>query len=78
MPRPVLRQVHTIGKRRAWAIWVVGLSVYVLAVFPPTSLRVAGLLAAARFHISAAPLSTFTVVPPAFYAPVPIPGGVLL
>ncbi|MBT9255024.1 MFS transporter [Phycicoccus sp. MAQZ13P-2] len=78
MTRPVLRQVHTIGKRRAWAIWVVGLSVYVLAVFHRTSLGVAGLLAAERFDISAAQLSTFTVVQLAVYAAMQIPVGVLL
>jgi MFS family permease len=76
--RPVLRQVHTIGKRRAWAIWVVGLSVYVLAVFHRTSLGVAGLLAAERFDISAAQLSTFTVVQLTVYAAMQIPVGVLL
>ncbi|WP_240917602.1 nitrate/nitrite transporter [Phycicoccus sp. HDW14] len=78
MTRPVLRQVHTIGKRRAWAIWAVGLSVYVLAVFHRTSLGVAGLLAAERFHISAAQLSTFTVVQLTVYAAMQIPVGVLL
>ncbi|MBM6402196.1 MFS transporter [Phycicoccus sonneratiae] len=78
MTRPVLRQVHTIGKRRAWAIWSVGLSVYVLAVFHRTSLGVAGLLAAERFHISAAQLSTFTVVQLTVYAAMQIPVGVLL
>ncbi|PKW27579.1 MFS transporter [Phycicoccus duodecadis] len=78
MTRPVLRQVHNIGRRRAWAIWAVGLSVYVLAVFHRTSLGVAGLLAAERFHISAAQLSTFTVVQLAVYAAMQIPVGVLL
>ena len=78
MTRPVLRQVHTIGHRRAWAIWVVGLSVYVLAVFHRTSLGVAGLLAAERFDISAAQLSTFTVVQLTVYAAMQIPVGVLL
>lgn len=78
MTRPVLRQVHTIGRRRAWAIWVVGLSVYVLAVFHRTSLGVAGLLAAERFHISASQLSTFTVLQLAVYAAMQIPVGVLL
>ncbi|MBM6403218.1 MFS transporter [Phycicoccus sp. CSK15P-2] len=78
MTRPVLRQVHTIGQRRAWAIWLVGLSVYVLAVFHRTSLGVAGLLAADRFDISAAQLSTFTVVQLAVYAAMQVPVGVLL
>jgi sugar phosphate permease len=76
--RPVLRQVHNIGRRRAWAIWSVGLSVYVLAVFHRTSLGVAGLLAAERFHISAAQLSTFTVVQLAVYAAMQVPVGVLI
>ena len=74
----MLRQVHNIGRRRAWVIWLVGLSVYVLAVFHRTSLGVAGLLAAERFHISAAQLATFTVVQLAVYAAMQIPVGVLL
>ncbi len=74
----MLRQVHTIGRRRAWVIWAVGLSVYVLAVFHRTSLGVAGLLAAERFDISAAQLSTFTVVQLAVYAAMQIPVGVLI
>lgn len=74
----MLRQVHNIGRRRAWVIWAVGLSVYVLAVFHRTSLGVAGLLAADRFDISAAQLSTFTVAQLAVYAAMQIPVGVLL
>lgn len=70
--------MHNIGRRRAWVIWSVGLSVYVLAVFHRTSLGVAGLLAADRFDISAAQLSTFTVVQLAVYAAMQIPVGVLL
>ena len=49
----MLRQVHNIGRRRAWVIWSVGLSVYVLAVFHRTSLGVAGLVAVDRFSIGA-------------------------
>ena len=78
MTQQLRRQVHDIGRRRAWAIWIVGLSVYVLAVFHRTSLGVAGLLAAERFHISATQLSTFTVVQLAVYAGMQIPVGVLL
>ena len=74
----MLRQVHNIGRRRAWVIWAVGLSVYVLAVFHRTSLGVAGLLAAERFHITAAQLATFTVVQLAVYAAMQIPVGVLI
>ena len=78
MTQPVLRQVHTIGRRRAWLIWVVGLSVYVLAVFHRTSLGVAGIIAADRFDINAAQLSTFTVVQLVVYAGMQVPVGVLL
>ena len=74
----MLRQVHNIGRRRAWVIWLVGLSVYVLAVFHRTSLGVAGLLAADRFQISAAQLATFTVVQLSVYAAMQIPVGVLI
>jgi MFS family permease len=72
------RQVHNIGRRRAWAIWVVGLSVYLLAVFHRTSLGVAGILAAERFHISASQLATFTVLQLTVYAAMQVPVGVLL
>lgn len=72
------RQVHNIGRRRAWVIWLVGLSVYTLAVFHRTSLSVAGIIAAERFDISASQLSTFTVLQLAVYALMQIPVGVLL
>lgn len=72
------RQVRDIGRRRAWVIWLVGLSVYLLAVFYRTSLGVAGLLAAERFHINAAQLATFTVLQLAVYAGMQVPVGILL
>ncbi|HET8559143.1 MAG TPA: MFS transporter [Marmoricola sp.] len=72
------RQVHDIGKRRAWMIWLVGLSVYMLAVFHRSSLGVAGLIAADRFGINATQLSTFTVLQLLVYAGMQIPVGVLL
>ena len=74
----MLRQVHNIGRRRAWVIWLVALSVYILAVFHRTSLGVAGLLAADRFGITAAQLATFTVLQLAVYAAMQIPVGVLI
>jgi len=70
--------VHDIGKRRAWVIWLVGLSVYVLAVFNRSSLGVAGLLAQDRFGITATQLSFFTVLQLVVYAGLQIPIGVLL
>lgn len=71
-------QIHDIGKRRAWAIWGVALTVYVLAVFHRSSLGVAGLLAADRFDISATRLATFTVLQLVVYAGMQVPVGVLL
>ncbi len=71
-------QIHDIGRRRAWVIWVVALSVYVLAVFHRSSLGVAGLLAAQRFHITATELAFFTVLQLLVYAGMQIPVGLLL
>ena len=71
-------QLHDIGRRRAWVIWGVALSVYVLAVFHRSSLGVAGLLAAERFHVDAGSLAFFTVLQLAVYAAMQIPVGVLL
>lgn len=71
-------QIHDIGKRRAWVIWAVGLSVYGLAVFHRSSLGVAGLLAAERFDIDATRLAFFTVLQLVVYAGMQIPVGVLL
>jgi MFS family permease len=70
--------VHDIGRRRAWVIWLVSLSVYLLAVFNRSSLGVAGLLAQERFDISAAQLSFFVVLQLVVYAGLQIPIGVLL
>ncbi|MFN8195658.1 MAG: MFS transporter [Nocardioidaceae bacterium] len=79
MPEPSpAEQVHDIGKRRAWAIWLVALAVYVLAVFHRSSLGVAGLLAAHRFGITATELAFFTVLQLLVYAGMQIPVGVLL
>lgn len=71
-------QIHDIGRRRAWAIWTVALTVYVLAIFHRSSLGVAGLLAAERFDISASQLALFTVLQLVVYAGMQIPVGVLL
>ncbi|KRE95661.1 MFS transporter [Nocardioides sp. Soil774] len=71
-------QIHDIGRRRAWVIWLVALAVYVLAVFHRSSLGVAGLIAADRFDISATSLATFTVLQLVVYAGMQVPVGVLL
>jgi predicted MFS family arabinose efflux permease len=52
--------------------------VYFLAIFHRSSLGVAGLVAADRFHITASQLSTFTVLQLLVYALMQIPVGVLL
>ena len=72
------RQVHNIGRRRAWVVWAVALAVYVLAVFHRSSLGVAGLLAADRFGISATELALFTVLQLLVYAGMQVPVGVVL
>jgi predicted MFS family arabinose efflux permease len=71
-------QIHDIGRRRAWVIWLVALAAYVLAVFHRSSLGVAGLLASDRFDISATSLATFTVLQLVVYAAMQVPVGVLL
>jgi sugar phosphate permease len=71
-------QIHDIGKRRAWVIWLVSLAVYVLAVFHRSSLGVAGIIASDRFDISATSLATFTVLQLVVYAGMQVPVGVLL
>lgn len=71
-------QLHEIGGRRAWVIWLVALGAYVLAVLNRSSLGVAGLLAADRFEIRATELASFTVLQLLIYAGMQIPVGVLL
>jgi MFS family permease len=67
-----------LGGRRAFAVWATAVAVYFLAIFHRSSLGVAGLVAAERFHISASQLSTFTVLQLLVYAGMQIPVGVLL
>ncbi|HET7356927.1 MAG TPA: MFS transporter, partial [Nocardioidaceae bacterium] len=64
--------------RRAWVVWGAGVAVYFFAVFNRSSLGVAGIMAARRFDISAAQLSTFTVLQLGVYAAMQIPVGVLV
>jgi MFS family permease len=63
---------------RAWTVWAVALSAYLLAIFHRSSLAVAGLAAADRFHISAAQLATFTMLQLLVYAGMQIPVGLLV
>ena len=59
-------------------VWGTAVAVYFLAIFHRSSLGVAGLAAAERFHITASQLSTFTVLQLLVYAAMQIPVGVLL
>ncbi len=69
---------YAVGGRRAWLVWGSAVAVYFLAIFHRSSLGVAGLAAADRFHITASQLSTFTVLQLLVYASMQIPVGVLL
>ncbi|MBV2356035.1 MFS transporter [Streptomyces sp. J2-1] len=66
------------GGRRAVLVWSVGVAVYLVAVVFRTSLGVAGLDAAARFHIDASALSTFSILQLLVYAGMQIPVGLLV
>ncbi|GAA4710400.1 MFS transporter [Pedococcus ginsenosidimutans] len=67
-----------LGGRRAWLVYGSSVAIYVLAVFHRSSLGVAGLIAAERFHIAATQLSVFTMVQLLVYAAMQIPVGALL
>ncbi|GAA3812827.1 nitrate/nitrite transporter [Streptomyces phyllanthi] len=66
------------GGRRAVAVWGIGVSVYFVAVIFRTSLGVAGLDAADRFHVGASALSTFSILQLLVYAGMQIPVGLLV
>jgi MFS family permease len=66
------------GGRRAVAVWAVGASVYFVAVIFRTSLGVAGLDAADRFHVGASALSAFSILQLLVYAGMQIPVGLLV
>ncbi len=59
-------------------MWGAALAAYLLAIFHRSSLAVAGLAAADRFDISAAQLSTFTMLQLLVYAAMQIPVGLLV
>ncbi|UJB42871.1 MFS transporter [Streptomyces sp. A1-5] len=66
------------GGRKAIAVWGVGVAVYFVAITYRTSLGVAGLDAAHRFHINASALSTFSILQLLVYAGMQIPVGLLV
>jgi MFS family permease len=63
---------------RAWAVWAVGLSAYVVGVLHRTSLGVAGLDAQERFGVGAGALASFAVLQLLVYAGLQVPVGLLL
>ncbi|RDG36496.1 MFS transporter, partial [Streptomyces corynorhini] len=66
------------GGRRATWVWGIGVAVYFVAVIFRTSLGVAGLDAADRFHVNASALSTFSILQLLVYAGMQIPVGLMV
>ena len=64
--------------RKAWLIWSVAVTAYIVAVLQRTSLGVAGLEATDRFGIAASTLAGFAVLQLLVYAGLQIPVGLLL
>ncbi|MFD0269207.1 nitrate/nitrite transporter [Streptomyces sp. NPDC127106] len=60
------------------AVWSIGVAVYFVAVIFRTSLGVAGLEAADRFHVNASALSTFSLLQLLVYAGMQIPVGLMV
>ncbi len=68
----------TVIPARAWVVWAVGLTAYVVAVFSRASLGVAGVEAQERFHAGASAISLFVVLQLVVYASLQVPVGVAL
>ncbi|MCC3766406.1 MFS transporter [Streptomyces sp. UNOC14_S4] len=66
------------GGPRAVAVWGLGVGVYFVAIIFRTSLGVAGIDAADRFHINASALSTFSILQLLVYAGMQIPVGLMV
>ncbi|MFD6230170.1 nitrate/nitrite transporter [Streptomyces sp. NPDC060232] len=66
------------GGGRAVAVWCIGVAVYFVAVIFRTSLGVAGLEAADRFHVNASALSAFSLLQLLVYAGMQVPVGLLV
>ena len=63
---------------RAWVVWAVGLSAYLVGVMHRSSFGVAGLQAAERFDASPTALSGFVVLQLLVYALLQVPVGMML
>lgn len=73
-----MSQQHDDRYKGAVGIWLIALSVYLLAVFHRSSMAVAGLAATDRFDISSSQLATFVMLQLLVYAGMQIPVGLLL
>lgn len=67
-----------LGGTRAWSVWAVGVTAYLIAVFHRSSLGVTGIEAAARFGVSPGLLAVLSLVQLAVYAAMQVPAGLLL
>lgn len=63
---------------RAWIVWSVGMTAYIVAVLDRTTLGVSGLEAADRFGANPSALSVFVALQVIVYAGAQIPAGLLL
>ncbi|KUH36265.1 MULTISPECIES: MFS transporter [Streptomyces] len=77
-PPPAVPPADPPGGRRAVLVWGVGVCVYLVAVVFRTSLGVAGLDAADRFHVNASALSAFSILQLLVYAGMQIPVGLMV
>jgi MFS family permease len=67
-----------VNSARSWTVWGAAVFAYLIAVTQRSSVGVAGVEAAERFEVSAAQLSTLTVLQLIVYAGLQVPVGVLL
>jgi len=67
-----------MNSRRSWLVFAVAVAAYMVAVLQRSSLGVAGVEATDRFGVTAAALSSLTVVQLVVYAALQIPVGVML
>ncbi|MFF5449067.1 nitrate/nitrite transporter [Streptomyces sp. NPDC012888] len=70
--------VEPPGGRRAVFVWSIGVAVYFVAVIFRTSLGVAGLDAADRFHVNASALAAFSLLQLLVYAGMQVPVGLMV
>ncbi|MFG2875322.1 nitrate/nitrite transporter [Streptomyces sp. NPDC048337] len=73
-----MRALDPPGGRKALGIWSIGVAVYFVAVIFRTSLGVAGLDAADRFHVNASALATFSLLQLLVYAGMQVPVGLMV